>query len=206
MGRPTNTDARRAQIVEALMQVMAVHGFDGASIRLIAEAADLTPGLVHYHFKTKHDILLELMNHLAALLEERLNDALAHKATPREHLHAFLRALLSLDPVDRPDPAAVACWIAVGAQAVRAPALAARLQVALAGLQRTLAALLRDALADAGRSTQGAEADAWVLIAAIQGSFGLAGAGVAPRGFAADGLIRAADALIDAAPPAGKGA
>ena len=36
MGRPSNTDERRAQIAEGLLSVMAKHGYDGATIQRIA--------------------------------------------------------------------------------------------------------------------------------------------------------------------------
>src|SRR5690242_8084135 len=72
MPRPSNTEERRAQITGALMKVMARSGYDGASIADIAEAAHLTPGLVHYHFKNKQEILLAALHELVARHRERL--------------------------------------------------------------------------------------------------------------------------------------
>lgn len=64
MARPTNTDARRAEIVEAMLRVMARRGYARASIAAIAEEAGLTAGLVHYHFRNKQAILLLSLIHI----------------------------------------------------------------------------------------------------------------------------------------------
>ena len=66
MPRPSNTEERQAQITGALMKVMAKRGYDGASVADIAKAARLTPGLVHYHFKSKQEILLAALRDLVA--------------------------------------------------------------------------------------------------------------------------------------------
>ena len=77
MPRPSNSEARRAQITRALMKVMAKRGYDGASVADIAKAAKLTPGLVHYHFESKQEILLELLASLVARHEAGLEARLA---------------------------------------------------------------------------------------------------------------------------------
>ena len=65
MSRASNTDDRRAQIVDALIAVMAKHGYDGASIADIARKAGLAPGLVHYHFDSKLEISIEAVRKIA---------------------------------------------------------------------------------------------------------------------------------------------
>ena len=41
MPRPSNTDQRRAQIIQALLEVMSERGYDGASMQDIEEATGL---------------------------------------------------------------------------------------------------------------------------------------------------------------------
>lgn len=53
MPRPSNTAERQEQIVLGLLEVMAERGYEKASVASIARAAELSPGLVHYHFQTK---------------------------------------------------------------------------------------------------------------------------------------------------------
>jgi len=64
MARPSNTDQRREQITRALQAVMAKKGYDRASISEIAAAAGLAAGLVHYHFDSKLEILLAVLDRL----------------------------------------------------------------------------------------------------------------------------------------------
>lgn len=48
---------RKAAILSATVDEVIKHGFDGASIQGIAEAAGVSTGLVMYHFKTKEDLI-----------------------------------------------------------------------------------------------------------------------------------------------------
>ncbi|HEY3497153.1 MAG TPA: helix-turn-helix domain-containing protein, partial [Polyangiaceae bacterium] len=68
MTRASNSAERRGQIVEGLLAVMAREGYEGASIQAIGRAAGLAPGLVHYHFDTKQEILVELIETLTRRL------------------------------------------------------------------------------------------------------------------------------------------
>src|SRR6185295_16459726 len=97
MPRPSNTDERRAQITGALIKVMARRGYDGAAITDVARAERLTPGLVHYHFDNKREILLaalaELVTRHQARLELRLTAA---AGDPAAELAAFIDFHLGL--------------------------------------------------------------------------------------------------------------
>src|SRR5690348_6252199 len=108
MARTPNTLQRRRQIALALQQVMAAKGYDGASIHDIASAAQLTPGLVHYHFENKQAILLALLDHLAEQQGQRI-DAQVDGKNGLEAVDAFIDAHLALGR--SADPEALACWI-----------------------------------------------------------------------------------------------
>ncbi len=58
--RPGNPDTREA-ILGAARSVFADKGFDKASIRAIASAADVDPALVHHYFGTKDQLFLAAM-------------------------------------------------------------------------------------------------------------------------------------------------
>jgi AcrR family transcriptional regulator len=58
--RPGNQDTRQ-EILAAARDVFAAKGFDKASIRAIATAADVDPALVHHYFGTKDKLFLESM-------------------------------------------------------------------------------------------------------------------------------------------------
>jgi AcrR family transcriptional regulator len=53
MGRDT-----RERIVEAAIRVLGRSGYAATSIKDIADEARIAPGLVHYYFKTKHDLVV----------------------------------------------------------------------------------------------------------------------------------------------------
>jgi AcrR family transcriptional regulator len=59
--RPGNQDTRQS-ILDAARRVFAERGFDKASIRAIAAAAEVDPALVHHYFGTKDKLFLASMN------------------------------------------------------------------------------------------------------------------------------------------------
>jgi len=195
MPRPSNTEARRREIVEGLMAAMAQSGYSGASIQAIARAAGLTPGLVHYHFESKQEVLLALVEELSRRVRARYEARLAGSAEPWDRLRAFLDAHLALG--QDADPRAVACWVAIGAEAVRLPEVRQVYEAAIAQQLETLQSLVREILVAEGRPTREARSLAAGLLAAIQGSYQLAvAAGATPRGFAAPTLLRMARGLL----------
>ncbi len=60
-GRRRGKPDTRAVILHAARDAFADRGFDGASIRQIAAAADVDPALVHHYFGTKDDLFLAAM-------------------------------------------------------------------------------------------------------------------------------------------------
>ncbi len=62
---------RKQQIVDAAARAIAQKGYADASIKDIAAEAGLAaPGLIHYYFKTKEEILREVVRHNRQLYEE----------------------------------------------------------------------------------------------------------------------------------------
>jgi AcrR family transcriptional regulator len=75
--RPRQDLTARARIRDAALEQFAEHGFDGATIRGIAEAAGVSPGLVQHHFRSKaalrracDDAVLELVRRKIAATED----------------------------------------------------------------------------------------------------------------------------------------
>src|ERR1700733_480323 len=111
MSRRPNTGERRAEIINALLATMAEHGYEKATIQLIAQKAGLAPGLLHYHFKSKKEILLELVKALANLSQRRYDEFSASASSPTERLYAYIKARLGMGP--GADPQAVAAWVVI---------------------------------------------------------------------------------------------
>jgi TetR/AcrR family transcriptional repressor of bet genes len=188
MARPSNTQERRQQIVDALLSVMAVRGYGGASIQAIAQRAGLAPGLIHYHFASKQEILLEAVRQLTNLVEQRFQALAGRASTPRDRLRAFLDARLARG--SGASPSAVAAWVIVGAEAVRQPEVKAAYQAAMKAQQALLEPLLRDLAGDA-LSAGEARHLCGIVLAAVEGAFQLSVSAqdVMPRDYAARALM-----------------
>ncbi|HEY3356824.1 MAG TPA: TetR/AcrR family transcriptional regulator [Polyangia bacterium] len=207
MPRPSNTDERRQQIVHALMQVMAKKGYDGASVADIAAAAGLTPGLVHYHFKNKLEILLGVLATLTSEHDTRLAAALAPAGDdPVAATAAFIDFHLGLGA--HADPAALACWITLSGEALRQAQVRRAFATAITALVDGLSELIRRGVQARRFRCARPEAAASALVAAIQGYFVLAATAreVIPRGSAATSVKSMADGLLRPTRPLGRGA
>jgi TetR/AcrR family transcriptional repressor of bet genes len=116
MGRPSNRDQRRAEIVGAFQRVLAAHGYAGATIAAVAVEAGIAPGLIHHHFDDKHDLLGALLQQLIGRFRARVvSEASA------DPLLDYVDGALKLD--ERADVTAARCWVGVFAEAVRNPVL-----------------------------------------------------------------------------------
>ncbi|GHG62385.1 TetR family transcriptional regulator [Comamonas sp. JC664] len=194
MPRPSNTEERRQQIVAGLLKVMSERGYERASVGEIAKAAGLSPGLVHYHFSDKQEILLTLVEQLAAQARQRVEAKLARVkgADARAHVDAFLEAFLATG--DDAAPGAVASWVVISAEALRQPEVRAIYeQVVRADLERLTS------LVAAVTGKRKAPALAAGLFAAVQGYFVLSASvpGLVPAGSAASTVKRMAAGLLD---------
>jgi TetR/AcrR family transcriptional regulator, cholesterol catabolism regulator len=85
---------RRADLVRVSARLFREKGFDGTTVRDIADAVGMRSGSPFYHFKSKQDIL-------AAVMEEGLVAGLrdserivADNLPPREKFHALVRSHL----------------------------------------------------------------------------------------------------------------
>ncbi len=195
MTRTPNTQERRKQIVLALQQVMAKKGYEGSSVQEIAAAAGLAPGLVHYHYKTKQEILLALLDHLVELQSNRLDQAL-EGLHGLEALDRFIDAHLALGR--SADPEALACWIALNGEAIRQPEVGEAFGRALATFRAQLLTLLKEGAGSGSFLCTVPEEAASAIFAAIQGYFALAATArnLIPKGSAAPAVRSMARALV----------
>lgn len=174
MSRPANTTERRGQIIRGLLKVMATRGFDGATTQDIAKAARLTPGLVHYHFGTKQEVLEALVDSLMKEHLERLDARVAAAGQGAlNRVDAFIDAHLATGATSDPD--ALAVWVSLGAEALKSAAVRKRYVKALTVLHQRVLAFI-----EAGQRTKelngdvSADAVASALLASIEGYFVIA--------------------------------
>ncbi|MCA9779539.1 MAG: TetR family transcriptional regulator C-terminal domain-containing protein [Candidatus Eremiobacteraeota bacterium] len=193
MPRPSNTETRRQQIVDGLLQVMSQKSYEKATIASIARAAELTPGVVHYHFNSKQEILLELTRQLAEKLSERYH-SLTLDGSPRARLNAFIDARLATGPGS--DPAAVACWVAIGTEASRQEEVGDIYRRVMGEQVKELSQILESFFSSPPQVKEAAVA----ILAAIEGCYQVATAApeLAPDGFASRSVKAMAAGLIGA--------
>jgi len=67
--------ARRDQIVQAAIETIAEVGYAKASFARIAERAEISPGLISYHFRSKDQLLTQVVADVEAAMERAIVDA-----------------------------------------------------------------------------------------------------------------------------------
>lgn len=84
--------ARRGQIVDAAIAVIAEEGFRRATFARIAARAEISPGLISYHFGSKD----ELFRHVLTVLEERFDAEIAAALEGAESYVDALRLMIEV--------------------------------------------------------------------------------------------------------------
>lgn len=94
-------EARREQIIKAAIEVLKEIGYVNTSLSKIANNANVSTGLISYHFSGKDD----LMNHtLMYLIQQEwvfVKEKVEQKQTPTEKLMAFIEASLAYQGTNR---------------------------------------------------------------------------------------------------------
>ncbi len=81
---------QRQRIIGAAINVFALQGYDRASIREIADAADMNKGNLYYYFPAKEDILFEIVDDLHNDFNSAFSVWSATGSTPVERLKSVL--------------------------------------------------------------------------------------------------------------------
>jgi AcrR family transcriptional regulator len=70
--------AAQTRVLDAALQLIAVHSVGGTSLQMIADAIGVTKAAVYHQFKTKEQIVIALTERELGSLEEALEAAEAH--------------------------------------------------------------------------------------------------------------------------------
>lgn len=85
-------DTRRRAMIEATLEVIARHGLSGATVRRIADEADITAGLIRHYFSSKDELIHAAYTYLTGQLT---SDAAEMAATVSQQAPAAPAAALS---------------------------------------------------------------------------------------------------------------
>lgn len=184
---------------------MAKEGYEGATIQSIARQAKLSPGLLHYHFHSKLEIMLELIQLLSDRVQSRF-EALAKKSKTEAESDAELRAFIKahLMPGEDAYPNAVACWIVIGSEALRQQEVREAYQKICHKHISLLETIVRACLESRQRESRQARSIALGIFAAIEGAYRLvlAAPSLIESGFAAPTVEAMALGALAAQPEA----
>ncbi|WP_431042943.1 TetR/AcrR family transcriptional regulator [Streptomyces sp. P1-3] len=101
--QPRRGDTRQ-RIQDVALELFTERGYDKTSLREIAERLEVTKAALYYHFKTKEDIVLSVVEDLGRLLDELIEwgQAQPHTLeTKKELLRRYSEALADAAPVFR---------------------------------------------------------------------------------------------------------
>lgn len=77
-GKPlTKGEARKQELVEAAIDVLAADGLPGTTLAAVAERVGVTPALINVHFKSKDGLLTEVLRQLSTEYHGQWRRALA---------------------------------------------------------------------------------------------------------------------------------
>ena len=115
-------DVRRQSLMEACARVLAQGGAGGVSVRAVALAAGVSPGLVSHYFAGIDALVAETYGHVEAQVSEAIDAALdAAGPDPRARLDAYVTASFA-PPVASGE--LLATWIAFWSLARSRPEIA----------------------------------------------------------------------------------
>jgi len=117
--RKLSRAARRVQLIEATIEVLAIKGYARVTMSDVATQAGLSHGLVNFHFQSKDLLLAETLTYLADEYVQNWQSALSEAAPdPASQLDALIRADF------RPElctPQRLAAWCAFWGEAQSRP-------------------------------------------------------------------------------------
>ena len=91
-GNRAAEEVRRAQIIKAAYAVAGSKGLDGLTVRAVAQSAGISTGLVLFHFRTKEQLVLALLDWLLETTTVLwITDDIARIPLPLDRLRALLR-------------------------------------------------------------------------------------------------------------------
>jgi TetR/AcrR family transcriptional repressor of bet genes len=111
---------RREQICRAAAAVIAREGFAGTTMRMVAEEAGVSTGMLNHYFANRQEILTHALVHVSERSQERYERAIQGIPAGRERLEALLDSVLA-DDAEALETWHV--WINVSGEAIRLPAL-----------------------------------------------------------------------------------
>src|SRR5438128_3406960 len=81
----------RRRIIRAAWSVIAERGLAGTTTRIVAREAGISHGMCHYHFATKDDLMLAVVDHERHYWIEPMEELVGRPDSETERLDAVVR-------------------------------------------------------------------------------------------------------------------
>jgi AcrR family transcriptional regulator len=162
---PELAESKRERLLRAAFTVIAERGYESSSVARIARAAGMAPGLVHYYFESKDDLLVAVADWCSHLFDGALQ-ALPDAVDGYELLESRIERVQDILAV-------LPGWYVVrndlNALATRLPAMRAALARVEGEARERVTAVVREAAAREG--IDGGSLDPDAMGAALLGAF-----------------------------------
>ncbi|MFN6951289.1 MAG: TetR/AcrR family transcriptional regulator [Albidovulum sp.] len=146
-------EARRADLIAAVLELLAEAGPAATTVRAIAEAAGLSPGMIRHHFSSKEDLVnAAYREHMSRQMQEA--ERSLGPGTARERLRRFVAGSLTPPVVDA---RGVSLWAAFLHMVRRDPAMRATHEATYLAYRDRLQALITAAFCETGRVAEPTE-------------------------------------------------
>jgi AcrR family transcriptional regulator len=138
---------RKLALVEATLCLVAEQGVHGATVRAIAERADVTQGLIRHYFSSKEDLIVAAyLHHMTDMTEKTFAPATQQTGSHKDRLAAFVIASLTPPVVE---PRSIALWASFLNMVQQDPRMKSTHEHTYIDFRDRLAALIRAALVEA---------------------------------------------------------
>ena len=96
-----DTTGMRERILEKATDLFVTQGYNGISMREIAEACGLSKAGLYYHYKDKEDLFLAILNESLTTLERLIDRVEEQGQSPAEKIRLFIHAIFTTLPAGR---------------------------------------------------------------------------------------------------------
>jgi AcrR family transcriptional regulator len=70
---------KREHIMEVAVELFATNGFEGTSIRQLAQRADVNIAMIHYYFGSKEKLFETMLEHKASYMRNRIEAVISDR-------------------------------------------------------------------------------------------------------------------------------
>jgi AcrR family transcriptional regulator len=146
--RKLSREARRGQLIEATIDVLAEKGLSRFTLSDVAKKAGLSHGLVNFHFQSKELLLSETLSSLSEEYHANWRAALAEAGNqPARQLDALLRATVAPELATK---AKLSAWVAFWGEAQSRPSYQVQCGLNDEAFETAMVAVCRDLMAEGG--------------------------------------------------------